>query len=411
MREAVAALLAQVLETEVAMAMRTRRRRPADADALALEVERLLCNVAALRLAGVDHMPLAISVNRRRATSGGSHTRNGLLAVACNAGLLEPAGDGGILPNGMQVPSQWRAWRPLLSYLPHDLDAADLRLERSEEPPLVVRSIDGLVLPLPPQSVPLADRVREVNAWTSSLPVTLRSGTPCAWVEVPRDGFLPRVSTPQHLTLYRTFTASLDRGGRLYGGFWIHAPKAWRFRNLLLAGEPIGSCDYREMFLRLAYRHHGITWPFDDGECAYTAGPGQRDGWKAMTNALLAAHRIPSRWPERTPADTAALRARFTAGTTVAEVVARIRARHSAVDAAGAFGVGLGGLLTRRESDLAVALLLACRDAGLPALPVHDCLLVPRSRTTEAAQLMRDVSARVAGVRLPVSVEHGGSYV
>jgi hypothetical protein len=40
-------------------------------------------------------------------------------------------------------------------------------------------------------------------------------------------------------------------------------------------------------------------------------------------------------------------------------------------------------------------------------VPVHDCLLVPQSRAAEAAMLMQDVARRIAGVDLPVAVQHG----
>jgi hypothetical protein len=102
----------------------------------------------------------------------------------------------------MQVPSQWRAMPSLLAYLPSALTARELRLDRREEPLLVLRSVDGHVLPLPAAAGPLIEQMREVNAWLSSLPVTLRSGGDCAWLEVPRDGLLPRVATPQHTTFF-----------------------------------------------------------------------------------------------------------------------------------------------------------------------------------------------------------------
>src|SRR5687768_5770040 len=98
----------------------------------------------------------------------------------------------------MQVPSQWRAMPSMLGYLPAALTTCELRLDRREERLLVLRSVDGRVLPSPAEAGPLIEQMREVNAWPSSLHVTLRSGGDCAWLEVRRDGLLPRVATLQH---------------------------------------------------------------------------------------------------------------------------------------------------------------------------------------------------------------------
>jgi hypothetical protein len=358
---------------------------------LGREAERLLCNLAALRLAAAETLPLAVSVHRNAGT-GGSRTRNALLAALRELELLRLVAKGGIRA-GAYMASAWLPSPAFYDYLPDGGTLADLSLASRAEY-IVIRDEHGQRLPLPAEAATLNAQMSAVNDWLSSLPVTV--GGRLAWLTQAAPNFPLRIETSRHVDLYRTFNGSLERGGRLYGGFWIQQPREWRFANLRLAGEPIASCDFREAHLRLAYRHFGMPWPFSDGACAYTAGDGQRAGYKRLTNALLQASTRMRQWPGSSRAEQRELRAMFPRGAKPSAVIAAVTARHPGLTAAGAFERGLGGLLTRAESDITAALLLACRDAELPCLPVHDCLLVPASRADEAAQLMEQW--------LPVSV-------
>jgi hypothetical protein len=192
-------------------------------------------------------------------------------------------------------------------------------------------------------------------------------------------------------------------------GFWIGKSKEWRTAHLRLAGEAVAECDYKATNLRLAYHHFGFPWPFTDAD-PYIAGSGARDGWKTVTNSMLRSVSPLRNWPGNNE-ERRETRGHFPRDTRFSDVRAAILQHHPALAAARAFGCGIGGAFERTESDIAVALLLACRARGLPALPVHDCLLVPRSRAEVAAGLMRDVALLVAGVELPVAVQVGRSYV
>ncbi len=404
----VAAALAQILETENAQKLRTRRRRTADATAFALEAERLLCNVAALRLAGAECAALAIG-RHPSLSVGGSKTRTRLLDTAAAAGLLHEVQPGRVREDGIREATRWRATASLTAYLPSNLRLADLSLSRRAQNVIVLRDPhDRSFLPLPPEAAELDAQMRAVNEWLAGLPLTLEGHGSEAWLSEPAHGWLPSVMTAQHVELARTFRGSLAEGGRMYSsGFWITAPSSWRFRHIRLAGERIAEVDFREMNLRLAYHHHGLPWPFAPDADAYTAGPGERAGWKKITNAMLRAKAPLRRWPGKTPEEQAGYRRLFPMGARWPDVADAVHRQHTALAAAGAFGRGLGGAFERTESDVAVVLLLACRDRQLPALPLHDCLLVPSSRAEEAAELMRTTAAQVAGVELPVSVDHG----
>lgn len=304
--------------------------------------------------------------------------------------------------DGLQVATRWEP-ALLADYLPGALTLADLRLEPSASARVLIRDASGEHLPLPAAATEMARQMADINEWLRGLPLKIEGDDAPAWVHAPdRSWRLATIETAHHLELIRLFNDSHEKGGRMLGGFWINRPKAWRFERLRLAGERIAECDFREMNLRLAYRHHGIAWPFAADECGYTAGDGGRPGFKAITNARLQAE-----CPFSDSAERANVRAQFPPGTKLAAVRAAIEVRHAPLAAAGAFESGLGARLTRAESDLMVAVLLECRRRGLPSLPVHDCLCVPSSRANEAAAVMEELAERVTGAMLPVGITHG----
>jgi hypothetical protein len=384
-----------MLRIECALGMRARQRRPADAQAFALATERIVCNVAAAWLVA-PWRPIATPRSKHGTAAGA------LLDAMAAAGFISHH-VGGWNAQAERVDISTSVPRiALLDYLPRSLAFRDLELAPSRPVPLRLKGEDGKPLPLPAEAIPLANEMHAVNDWLRSVPLSLE-GCPEGWLA--EEHGLPRVETVRHVELCRTFAGDLTSGGRMFGGFWIQKPKAWRFAHMRIDGEPPAECDYSELYLRLVYRHLGIVWPFPSGECGYTAGEGQRGAWKAMTNALIAAPRLPKNWPCQTQEELAELRSGFPNGTRYGQVLAAIRAKHSAIDARRGFGSGLGLKLMRTESDLCISSLLACRDAGIPALPLHDCLIAPSSQAENVASIMERTAFNALGVNLPVSIK------
>jgi hypothetical protein len=104
-----------------------------------------------------------------------------------------------------------------------------------------------------------------------------------------------------------------------------------------------------------------------------------REGVKVLINALLNRQGPLTRYPK----GCAAL---FPKGMPAAAARKCVREFHAPV--ACQFEKGAGLRLFRTESDILVAVLLRCRAAGLPALPMHDAIFVPASRTDEAKAIM-----------------------
>ncbi|WP_244031535.1 hypothetical protein [Methylobacterium sp. E-016] len=72
---------------------------------------------------------------------------------------------------------------------------------------------------------------------------------------------------------------------------------------------------------------------------------------------------------------------------------------------AGVFETGIGLRLMFRESQVLVAALLTLADKGIPALPMHDGLMVAGSKDDLAARIMGEAAQDVTGHRLPISLK------
>jgi hypothetical protein len=69
------------------------------------------------------------------------------------------------------------------------------------------------------------------------------------------------------------------------------------------------------------------------------------------------------------------------------------------------FGTGIGHELQYVESTILVRVLLTLMGERIVALPVHDCVVVGRSKVDAAREVMEAVSKEVAGMPIPVTVE------
>ncbi|MEJ0087936.1 MAG: hypothetical protein WDO72_19890 [Pseudomonadota bacterium] len=379
---------------------RGRRRREEDAQRYGVAVECLLANVAAAHLVAPGH---ALAVRRHRHREVVDPVVYGAHLAAC----LDAAERCGLLtPNTHGIYSTVTPTAKLLNMLPRPLPLSvlyqvehqaclELRGEKNEHG-------QPTVLPFTATAVTetMTREMVELNAWWRSLRVRL-AGTH-AWLVPSPSGMLLRIATMQHTHCLRIFNGgTFDQGGRLYRAWWVNMEKAQRRANVLLAGEPVAEVDFTAQYLRLAYRHVGAAWTFAANVDPYLPDgcpEEHRDGYKKCTLSLLSGARglhLPNDVQDS---------CLFPPGTKAATVYASIRARHPALQAAGAFGSTLGNELARVDSDLMVKLLLRLKAAGVPALGIHDAVLVPRSRVDQVARVMVETARDMLGMELPVSV-------
>lgn len=183
---------------------------------------------------------------------------------------------------------------------------------------------------------------------------------------------------------------AFDRHGRLYGGFWISLPKDQR-HLLRIDGEKVADLDFTGMFSQLAYLEAGLALPNSDPYEGMEGLP--RDAAKLGLSALLCRTGPMLRLPSE-------LRQLLSKEWNAERLTQRLAERHPGI--AHLFGTGVGLRLMFTESRILVSALLRLIDHGIPALPMHDGLMVPASREAAARTAMAWASMELVGTALPV---------
>ncbi|MGO4832212.1 hypothetical protein AB4144_07940, partial [Rhizobiaceae sp. 2RAB30] len=183
---------------------------------------------------------------------------------------------------------------------------------------------------------------------------------------------------------------AFDRHGRLYGGLWISLPKDQR-HLLQIEGEEVADLDFTGMFSQLAYLEAGLTLPNSDPYEGIGGLP--RAAAKLALSALLCRTGPMLRLPSE-------LRQLLGKNWNAERLGASITVRHPGI--AHLFGTSIGLRLMFTESRILVATLLRLIDQGVPALPMHDGLMVPASKEAAARTAMARSSMELVGIALPV---------
>ncbi|KAF0232094.1 MAG: hypothetical protein FD175_289 [Beijerinckiaceae bacterium] len=192
-------------------------------------------------------------------------------------------------------------------------------------------------------------------------------------------------------------TERFDCGGRLFGGWWMNLPKERR-HLIRIAGEPVADLDFASMFLRLAFLEAGEKPPEVD---LYAAVPGlEEPRWREGVKKAALAMLFRTTPLLRLPKDAKGLLPPRMSGSIAREA---ILSAFPALASVFEQGKGLGLMFT--ESQILIAAMLDLADQKIPALPMHDGLMVPISKATPAARAMQDAAERICGFRLPITVK------
>lgn len=179
--------------------------------------------------------------------------------------------------------------------------------------------------------------------------------------------------------------------GRLYGGFWMTLKASERHR-IRIDGEPIADLDFASMFPRLAYIEVGREPP--EGDLYALPGlEGHRDGAKAAMSALLS---YPSKMKMLPPR----LKQLLPGGWTASRLRQAFADHHPHLVPYFEKDFGLDLMLI--ESRILLAAMRRLMEEDVPALPMHDGMMVQRSKADVGMMAMRMASAMVVGCELPV---------
>lgn len=199
--------------------------------------------------------------------------------------------------------------------------------------------------------------------------------------------------------LRRIFTRGrkkFDNGGRLFGGFWQWLPKSVRLSGLRIEGERVVGLDYGALNPRIAYSLARAKVPKRDPY----AIPGleqHRAGVKKIFNAMLFISRPLGRWPDET-------RELFPKEWKVRDVVAAIEKAHPELRKL--FNSEIGHRIQFIESEIITAVLLSLKAQRVVALPVHDAVVVKKSKAKAAKAAMLTQFKKIVGVDAVVSEEN-----
>lgn len=191
-------------------------------------------------------------------------------------------------------------------------------------------------------------------------------------------------------------------GGRLYGGAWQNLQRERR-RGLRIDGEPVAVLDFSAMAPRLAYAKVGVKPP--DGDIYALPGledPALRPAVKKAFNTLLSdPHHRRSGWPVPDEGDPV-----LPAEWTVARFRKALLGRHPSL---GHFlGKSMAHQLQNMESNIIVEALRELKARGIPALSIHDALIVGSSKADEVKVVMMEAAYDIASAHIPVEVKELG---
>ncbi|MCG2628298.1 hypothetical protein L6654_16830 [Bradyrhizobium sp. WYCCWR 13023] len=191
--------------------------------------------------------------------------------------------------------------------------------------------------------------------------------------------------------LRRIFSrSSWQLHGRAYS--WFQSiPNTVRL-SMTVNSEPVVECDYSSLHATILYNQVGI--PFDGD--AYSIDGFNRDEIKLGFNIAINAKN------ERAAVAALADHLRSDRSRS-ADVIAAIKRRHKPVERY--FCSDAGVRLMRIDSELILTALKAVNDAGDPALPVHDALVVPARCAGRAQAAMSDSFERIVGRVNPCNIK------
>ncbi|WP_404933713.1 hypothetical protein [Nitratireductor sp. L15S-10] len=184
--------------------------------------------------------------------------------------------------------------------------------------------------------------------------------------------------------LYRVFNnGDFDQGGRFYGGWWQGIPRQYR-RFITINGYPTAELDYSNMQIAMLYAQVGEALN-DDAYSLEGFPASHRRLLKTTLLKMINADGVipPPRINERPD------------GWEWNQIQEALREKHQPI--ARYFNSGIGVRLQRIDSDIAERVVLAMRERGALALPIHDSFIVWEGRQDQLRTAMADAYRECVG--------------
>lgn len=394
-----------LLIAEQRLKLRERTRRPADHGNFAIAIEALVCNLLLSSQAG--NAVLAVPRSHKMMW-GKSRYRNavygehfiGILDLMSQLRFVSELTRGYRFNNTAKQPTTIRPTKKFL----RRFSISEVRanwFRQTEEPEVLVlkssKDAEGVSSLINYEetnaTIKLRKEIRDINAFLATAKISLSNHDRKTLIDRDRN-----VIGGYQRSVRRIFNnGSWNEGGRVFGGFWMNMERDQRFTSIRIGRKRVSNVDFSALFPRLAYTLVKAKPPRGDLYDFQTV-PGDRDGWKKLTNALLFATKPLKSWPK----DTKHL---FSKQVTLTKAVAAIKEKHASIAALLEDGVGFR--LMRIESDLLIKILARLRDENIVALPLHDSVLVAETFAARAKKLMEMEFKHHTGSAALVTIDAG----
>lgn len=189
----------------------------------------------------------------------------------------------------------------------------------------------------------------------------------------------------------------LDNGGRPTGGFWAQMSSSNRLRDIRINGEPVSSLDYGQCGVRIAYGLVGAKPP--EGDLYDVPG---LEHYREGVKKVFISQFFSTKQHDRKPQGSAK---HLPKDLTIREVEELILRHHRPLRPM--FYAGEGMSIQCKEGHILVRCLLELLDRGIVALPVYDCLVVPRSAVDKSREVMLRCFKHLASVEGMVVASYG----
>lgn len=206
--------------------------------------------------------------------------------------------------------------------------------------------------------------------------------------------------------LRRVFNgSSFEQGGRLFGGFWQGMSKRDRLDRVLINGEEVIELDYDNMAPTILYGLAGEKSPLNiDGYVipnlrifdANKTPSDYRGAMKMLFNSMLHSSKPLNRLPKGLK-----VQLRGISYQNVGELERLIKAHNKPI--ARFLNTGKGLAIFHKESSVMVETLLNLNAKRIVALPIHDSVIVAKSKAKRAKKIMEDAFIKVVGIKPVIS--------
>ena len=198
--------------------------------------------------------------------------------------------------------------------------------------------------------------------------------------------------------LRRYFTRgdlTFNSGGRLFGGFWLEMSKKNRRDYLWLGDEQTCTLDFNNLGPTILYGLAKSTPP--EGDAYRVSGfERYRSGIKLVFNCMTFTDAPLKRFPK-------GVKKEFEQEHRFHWVVHAIKKKHKPIFHL--LNSQVGHHIQKIESDIIVKCMLIAQKQDIPALPVHDALIFPRSKKEEGIRIMETAFKTLVGVQGQVKEE------